>query len=271
MSSLREFVDYAHSLWPLAGAEQWDACGLVVGHNDQEIKKILLAVDAVSDTVNQACEINADLLLTHHPLLLRGITSVAEERYKGALVSQLIRSNIALLAAHTNADVVDEGVSSVIADKLGLTNVLPLSPSDVPGSGIGRVGDLVEPVSLGVLARSVADVLPATAGGVKVSGDYTQNVQRIALCGGAGDSLLGLDAVVQADVYITSDLRHHPAQEFREQARISGGPALIDVSHWASEWLWLEKAAEQISAAFPEIDVIVSDLRTDPWDFLVVQ
>jgi putative NIF3 family GTP cyclohydrolase 1 type 2 len=117
----------------------------------------------------------------------------------------------------------------------------------------------------------LADLLPNTAGGVKVSGDFTAAVNRVSLCGGAGDSLLSTEAVLGSDVYITSDLRHHPAQEAREQALVSGGPALIDVSHWASEWLWLDVAAQQLQAQFPDIDVEVSDLRTDPWDFLVVQ
>jgi len=92
-----------------------------------------------------------------------------------------------------------------------------------------------------------------------------------ALCGGAGDSLLAEPAVTGADVYITSDLRHHPAQESRERSLIVSGPALIDVSHWASEWLWLETAADQLRAALPSVEVLVSDERTDPWDFVVVQ
>lgn len=271
VSSLREVVDYAHTLWPLSGAEAWDAPGLVVGSDQQQVTKILLAVDAVSDTVQQAVEIGADLLLTHHPLLMRGVTSVAEERYKGALVSNLIRSNIALLAAHTNADVVANGVSDVIAQKLGLVATSPITSGVTPGTGIGRVGTLAEEQTLGSLARAIAELLPATAGGVKVSGDYNQVVSRVSLCGGAGDSLLGEEAVRSSDVYITSDLRHHPAQESREQSRISGGPALIDVSHWASEWLWLDAAAAQLSQYFPDIEVLVSDVRTDPWDFVVVQ
>ncbi len=93
----------------------------------------------------------------------------------------------------------------------------------------------------------------------------------VALCAGAGDSLLALAAVRAADVYITSDLRHHPASEFRENATIGGGPALLDVSHWASEWLWLDTAADQLRAELPGVTVTVSELRTDPWDFLVVQ
>jgi putative NIF3 family GTP cyclohydrolase 1 type 2 len=106
---------------------------------------------------------------------------------------------------------------------------------------------------------------------VRVAGDYAAPVQTVALCGGAGDSLLSNPAVRNADVYITSDLRHHPASEAREQARVGGGPALMDVSHWASEWLWLETAAAQLTRALPGVTVSVSELRTDPWDFVVMQ
>jgi putative NIF3 family GTP cyclohydrolase 1 type 2 len=114
-------------------------------------------------------------------------------------------------------------------------------------------------------------VLPPTAGGVRVAGDFDRPVRTVSLCGGAGDSLLQNPLVVASDVYITSDLRHHPASEARENARIAGGPALIDVSHWASEWLWLETAAAQLREALPSAQVTVSDVRTDPWDFAVVQ
>lgn len=271
MTTLRDVVLHAHTLWPLSGAEDWDTPGLVTGSLDQPIRRILLAVDAVSLTVEEAVDFQADLLLTHHPLLLRGITSVAEEVYKGSLLTQLIRGHVALLAAHTNADVVENGVSDVMAHKLGLRNTSPLVAGSTPLTGIGRVGDLSTTITLGQLARRLGALLPATAGGVKVSGEYTQPVRRVALCGGAGDSLLSADSVLGSDVYITSDLRHHPAQEFREQARLSGGPALIDIAHWAAEWLWLDTAAEQLRAAFPEMVITVSELRTDPWDFVVVQ
>jgi putative NIF3 family GTP cyclohydrolase 1 type 2 len=78
-------------------------------------------------------------------------------------------------------------------------------------------------------------------------------------------------AVLAADVFITSDLRHHPASEARENARLMRGPALVDVSHWASEWLWLEAASEELRTLLPEVTITVSELRTDPWDFAVVQ
>jgi putative NIF3 family GTP cyclohydrolase 1 type 2 len=105
---------------------------------------------------------------------------------------------------------------------------------------------------------------------VRVAGSYEQPVTTVALCAGAGDSLLSAPGVVAADVYLTSDLRHHPASEARERARLGRGPALIDISHWASEWLWLEVAAEQLRSALPGVAITVSELRTDPWDFAIV-
>lgn len=258
-------------LWPLDGAEAWDAPGFLVGTPNASVESIHLAVDAVAESVDEAIAMRADLLVVHHPLLLRGVTTVSEDRYKGAMVAKLIRANCALVAAHTNADVVESGTSGVFASLLGLTDVTPIAPSADPAQGIGRVGTLPEPTNLGQLARTLAELLPPTASGIRVAGDYNQPVQRVALCGGAGDSLLNAPAVLGADVYITSDLRHHPASESRANSAVSGGPALIDVSHWASEWLWLETAAAGLREALPEITVTVSDLRTDPWDFAIVQ
>lgn len=264
-------TEAAHDLWPLAGAEAWDAPGLVVGDPQAEVTAVHLAVDAVVETADEALEHGAQLLLVHHPLLLRGVTTVAEDRYKGAVIARLVRGGCGLLAAHTNADVVADGTSAVLARAIGLQNARPIAPSaSDPGLGLGRVGQLPEAVTLGELARRLQGVLPATAQGVRGAGDFHAEVQRVALCAGAGDSLLGHAEVVGADVYITSDLRHHPASEARENARVAGGPALLDVSHWAAEWLWLDAAANALRTALPELTVTVSELRTDPWDFALV-
>jgi dinuclear metal center YbgI/SA1388 family protein len=259
------------SLWPAAGAEGWDASGLVAGDAASQVARIHLAVDAVVDTIDEAIDLGADLVIAHHPLLLRGVTSIAEDRYKGAVLARLIRANCALLAAHTNADVVESGTSATLAARLGLASIRPIVAGESAATGIGRIGVLPVPTTLGRLARELGDILPPTAGGILASGNYDTPVSTIALCAGAGDAYLSDPGVLAADVYITSDLRHHPASEFRENARITGGPALIDVSHWASEWLWLETAAGQLRDALGDVTVTVSELRTDPWDFAVVQ
>lgn len=258
------------ALWPPSGAESWDAVGLVAGDPDAEVSAIHLAVDAVPDTVDETLECGAQLLLTHHPLLLRGVTSVAEDRYKGVVIGRLLRGGSALIAAHTNADIVARGTSAILAERLGLVDTRPIEAGPDPAIGLGRVGRLATSTTLGVLARTLADILPATAQGIRVAGEYGSEVTTVALCAGAGDSLLGHPAVVAADVYVTSDLRHHPASEARERARLGRGPSLIDISHWASEWLWLEVAAEQLRSVLPDVTVTVSELRTDPWDFAIV-
>ncbi|MBF4585910.1 Nif3-like dinuclear metal center hexameric protein [Curtobacterium sp. VKM Ac-2887] len=269
MPTLRELQAVIEDLWPAAGAESWDAVGLVAGDPDATVEHVHLAVDALPATAREAVELGAGLLLTHHPLLLRGVTTIAESTYKGSVLATLVRGGSALIAAHTNADVVTTGTSAVLADRIGLTDQRPLDAGADPATGIGRVGVLAEGTTLGALARKLVDLLPPTATGVRVSGDFDQPVRTVALCAGAGDSLLGHPAVLAADVYITSDLRHHPASEFREQALLGGGPALIDTSHWATEWLWLDVAAAQLRQA-AGVRVTVSDLRTDPWDFAVL-
>lgn len=263
--TLREVRNVAQALWPEEHAEPWDRVGLTSGDNASQVTKILLAIDAIRDTVDEAIDWGAHVLLTHHPLMLRGVHTVAEDTYKGSLIADLIRADCALLAAHTNADTPEGGVSDRIAQLIGLVHSSPIIPGESFMDGLGRVGNLTNPVSLRDFAHHVAQVMPGTASGIRVAGDLDRMVHRVALCGGAGDSLLDHPIVRGADVYLTSDLRHHPAQESLEQSRVSGGPGLIDVAHWASESLWLEGAAAQLRSELPGIEVRVSNINTDPW------
>lgn len=262
---LSEVVKHFESLWPANHAEEWDVVGLVSGSLKQEIKRVMLTVDVTAEVVAEAKSQNIDLILSHHPLLLRGVTNLAEESSKGSIVSELIRSNIALYSAHTNADSQPTGTSAVLAGAIGLTNTSVLAKSE-NGNGIGIIGDLS--ITLGDLALKLNQVLPATATGVRVAGDYQSEVKRVAVCAGAGDSYLQLALDSNADVYITSDLRHHPAQEILEQAKARGiSFGLIDISHWAAEYLWLAQAKKELQPT--GLEVVISDLRTDVFDFLV--
>lgn len=270
-TELTQLIDAFEGLWPTSDAEDWDRVGLVSGSKRQNIARVLLSVDVCSEVIGEAIDGSFDLILAHHPLLLRGVNSVNQETGKGNLLSRAIQQSIAIYSAHTNADIADPGVSSTLASALGLLDAKPLVPSRV-GLGIGRVGLLSEPVSLLEFARLVASVLPATATGVRVAGDHDRLIQRVALCAGAGDAYLETAADLNADVYVTSDLRHHVVQDQLERnIALGAGPAIIDVSHWAAEWLWLDQAAEQLSSLFPNIQFVVSAIRTDPWDFVVTQ
>ena len=140
-------------------------------------------------------------------------------------------------------------------------DVVELADPGTAATGSGRIGT-VEETTLEGFARKVAGALPATAHGVRVGGDPTRVVRRVAVCGGAGDFLLDAVRRTDADVYVTSDLRHHPASEFLEQ----GGPALVDVAHWAAEWTWLPVVAAKVTDALGDtVETRVSTLCTDPW------
>jgi dinuclear metal center YbgI/SA1388 family protein len=266
--TLESVLTQITTLWPESGAQEWDSPGLVVGSPQQVIESIHLVVDVTPETIAEAREAGANLIISHHPLLLKGVTSVAESTYKGHVVAELIRAGMALYSAHTNADVVPTGTSSRLADLMGVVNHEPLVPGSQPGHGVGRVGSLPTEMSLYELAVALGEVLPQTAVGPVIAGEPDARVTRVAVCAGAGDSLLQEPAVLGSDVYITSDLRHHPASEFREHAKLFGGPSLITISHFAAEWLWLDAAAEELRTLLG-VEVTVSDLNTDPWTFQI--
>ena len=266
--SLGKVLEVLEGLWPHEGAEEWDAPGLVVGNPQAQITSIHLMVDVTSESVNEALEQGADLIIAHHPLLLRGVTTVAESTYKGQVIAALIRGGCAFVTAHTNADAVPSGTSARLADLLELVDHHPLSEGVIPGHGLGRRGILQTPRTLYEVAVALGEILPHTAVGPVVSGDPEKIITTVSLCAGAGDSLVSHPEVLSSDVYITSDLRHHVASEASEQAKLHGGPALINISHFAAEWLWLDQAAEQLERELG-IAITVGDLNTDPWTFQV--
>ncbi|BEL09249.1 Nif3-like dinuclear metal center hexameric protein [Actinoplanes sichuanensis] len=257
-------VDALDARFPRSWAESWDRVGLVLGEFEHPVTRVLCVVDCVPETVDQAIELGADLIVAHHPLFLKPVSSIAPDTFKGALVHRLIRAGVALYTAHTNADVANPGVSDALAARLGLSGLRPLVPAEGAaagaGRGTGRIGELPEPLTLAALARLTAQRLPVTAAGVRAAGDPDALIRTVAVCGGAGDSFLSVAARSGADAYLCADLRHHPVSEHLA----SGGPALLDVAHWASERPWLDDVAAWLREVFP-VEVLVSDLDTDPW------
>jgi dinuclear metal center YbgI/SA1388 family protein len=262
-------------IYPPSSAADWDAVGLVCGDPSTPVQRILFAVDPTSAVVEEAKEYGAQLLVTHHPLFLRGVHGVATTTAKGRVVHELLGAGCALFVAHTNADAAAPGVSDALARVIGLEDLRPLvSEGDDSGiddagasTGIGRVGNLPTTVTLHELALIVAGALPATVQGVRAAGPEVAQVRRVAVCGGAGDTLFDAVRRSGADAFVTADLRHHPALEAREDS--DGPPWLVDVSHWASEWPWLAGCADRVIAALGSVhttvEVRVSTTRTDPW------
>lgn len=367
VTGLAELIEVLETAYPPRLAESWDSVGLVCGDPDDSVRRVLFAVDATAEVVDEAITWGAQALVVHHPLLLRGVDSVSADRPKGALLHRLIRSGCALFTAHTNADSADPGVSDALAEALGLTVRGPLQAKPVaavdiwavlvprehtervkdvlfaagagssgnyreaawtvtgtgqfrplPGAnpvlgsvgelervaedrieivappsaraavlaalraahpyeepayhvterarlsgglGLGRIGTLPRPQTLREFVAHAAAALPTTAWGVRAAGDPERVVRTVAVCGGAGDSLLDTVARLDVDAYLTADLRHHPADEHLRR----NGPALIDAAHWATEYPWCAQAEAVVRAGLPALETRVSGLRTDPW------
>ncbi|MDX3849600.1 Nif3-like dinuclear metal center hexameric protein [Streptomyces sp. AK02-01A] len=268
MPRLSEVLAALDALWPPERAQQWDAVGTVCGDPDATVTRVLFAVDPVQDIAEEAVTLGAQLIVTHHPLYLRGTTTVAASTFKGRVVHTLIKHDIALHVAHTNADSADPGVSDALAGALDLRIVRPLvpDPTDPAGRrGLGRVCELDRPATLGDFALRVAHRLPATAQGIRVAGDPDALVRTVAVSGGSGDSLFDEVRAAGVDAFLTADLRHHPASEAVQHSPLG----LIDAAHWATEWPWCEQAAAQLDEISDrhgwDLRVHVSKTVTDPW------
>lgn len=276
-TTLGAVVGTLEAVYPLAWAEDWDRVGLVLGERSAEVRRVLLAVDPTVSVAREAVERDAQLLVTHHPLLLRGASFLPADDGKGAVVTELIRAGIGLWCGHTNVDRSTRGTVGAWSTALDLQDPRPLIPGRETGEaaraahgstlfGLGAVGELPAPTTVGELTAQIAGIVPATARGIAHTGPADRPVRTVAVCPGAGDSFLGAATASGADVYITSDLRHHPALEHIEDAADpSAVPALIDVAHAASEALWLPLAKELLAETVPELEVLISEVPTDPW------
>jgi len=257
MTTLADLITALERAYPPELAESWDAIGLVCGDPDQPVTRAHACVDPVESTVDEAIAGGAQLIVAHHPLLLRGVHGVPANTPKGGIVHRLIRSGVALYCAHTNADAADPGVSDALAAALGLTVTGPL----VPGTGTGRIGTLPATEPLRAFTDRVASALPFVASGVRAAGDPDRPIRTVAVCGGAGDGFLD-DAVrpvsTRTSPLISGTIR--PGNTWPGRCA-----ALVDVAHWASEWPWCEQAAGILRGATGgTVDVFVSTRRTDP-------
>lgn len=271
MTTVRDIMGWLEDAYPPALAESWDRIGLDCGDPDAEVTTIGFAVDPTDSTVAEAVDRGAELLVTHHPLMLRGVTAIRFDEPKGRLVKAMLDAGLSHFCGHTNVDHAVNGASDALAAVLDLGDVVPLVPlAGTDAVGTGRVGVLPTPLTGEAVARRLSEALPRTATGIRVGGDAQRLVRRVAVVGGSGDSFLDAARAAGVDAYVTADLRHHVAQDFLAW---QDAPLLIDVAHMASEWVWLPWAQrlvrERAAADGVRLDTYVSTIVTDPWTLRV--
>jgi dinuclear metal center YbgI/SA1388 family protein len=243
MIFLRDIITEMEKIAPVELMDNWDNCGLMVGHPDDEISKVLLALDAPPAAAAHAAEHGYDAIITHHPLIFKPLMSLDFSQAKPQILRDLIKNNIAVYSAHTNLDRVEGGVSAALSEKLNLSIEKPLS------NGYGFISQ-VSPISLGEFAKKVQNALGLSY--IRFAGLQDKIIQKVAVCGGSGGD--ELEAVIRAgcDVFVTGDLRSHVAQE-----ALMAGVALIDGTHYATEAPVLDVLRTRLAAAFPSLHIKV--------------
>jgi dinuclear metal center YbgI/SA1388 family protein len=234
---LRNILDLLEEIAPARLAEPWDNPGLQVGSYSQKIKKIFVGLDATPESLQSTYKRNAQLLLTHHPLIFKPISRFDIDTFPGNIILEAGKRGISIVAAHTNLDVAREGINYILADLLGLQRVEVLQEMNgFEGAGLGRIGDLRKSNTLSEVLKKLKGILGAEK--LRVVGRADLNISRIAVVGGSGASLLSLASQKGADMLLTGDVGYHHAMEAE-----SLGIVLIDGGHFHTE-----KAAFRIFA-----------------------
>ena len=240
---LQDIINIIESVAPLSYQEDWDNSGLQVGNRNAEIKAALLTVDVTESVVNEAILLGCDLIISHHPLLFRGLKQLTGSTPQERCVEQAIRHNIAIYSAHTSMDSYLHGVSGRMAEKLGVDNYRILIPSagDIQ-VGLGVIGELQEAMDNEAFVAHVANVFAAPSAPVRWVEGAKKTVKKVAICGGAGAEFVEQAIAQGADAYISADFKYHELQSAYQRITV------VDMDHWVSEHFTREIFEELLSA-----------------------
>ena len=252
--TIKEITDYLDLCLHPEYQESYDNSGFLLGDPSSECCGVLTALDLTPEVVDEAINLNVNLIATHHPLIFGGVKRITTDTLLGSLIHKLIRNNIAVYAAHTNLDNLKEGVNGLLANILGLENCSILRPMQGQPStdiGAGMIGSLPFPLPAEACLEQVKACLGLPV--LRVGGIVNPVVSRVAICGGSGSFLID-DAVAQkADLYLTGDLKYHDFQH------ASGLVTLADIGHFESEQHTKELIYSLISKKFCNFACFVSE------------
>lgn len=251
----REIMAVIEEAYPAECALSWDNSGLLAGRDDKEVETIYVALDADDEAVSGAVRAHADMLVTHHPLIFGGVKRVTNGDFIGKRLLELIRNDISCYAMHTNYDV--RKMADLSCEKLGLLQgeVLEVTGARADGQeeGIGKIAD-VKPRSLGELCQQVKEAFHLDT--VKVFGELSGQVKRVAVCPGSGKSVIGEAVSRGADVLITGDIGHHEGIDALAQ-----GMAVIDAGHYGVEHIFIEDMREYLEKKIPGVKVEAAPVK----------
>ena len=280
---LKEIKSFLEGMAPLAVQESWDNSGLQIGCSDKDIHKVMVCLDLTEAVLDEAEAIGADLVISHHPLIFKGLKSISGSTYQERCVRKAILSDIAVYSAHTSLDNILGGVNHKIASLLGLSSLRWLDSGEsaegcdekcvgateekcgradavARASGSGLIGELKEPVAASEFLSAVKTIFSVKA--LKHSPlSSTTTIRSIALCGGAGAFLLPQAVAKGADCFISGEFHYHDY--------FDPGTLLIELGHYESEQFTQDLLKESLEKAFPELEIVKTSVNTNPQEWLI--
>lgn len=247
-----KIIEKLEELSPSSFAAGWDNVGLIVGRCEKEIKRIVIALDPSDDVIEQAVAMEADMLLTHHPMIFKPIKKIHSGHFIGRRLIKLIQNDISYYVMHTNFDIM--GMADAAADELGLRSreVLETTYEDeISKEGFGRIGGLLRQMSLEECALFVKERFKTRA--VKVFGNLELPVERVAISPGSGKSMIKSALDARAEVLITGDIDHHDGMD-----AVAQGLAIIDAGHFALEHIFVSYMKEYLQRECKELEIFAA-------------
>lgn len=243
--------------------ESWDNSGIQISTGKMEIGKILTSLELTDEVVEEAIREDADMIITHHPLIFGGIKRVDFRDPVGSMILKLINAGISVYSSHTPFDKIEGGNNDYLAELIGLRDISGFTDGNEVDM-IGRIGILQHPMMLSSVVDLLAQQLNIDSNEIRFVGDPNQMITTVGLCTGAGADLMDLAAANGCQLFITGDLKYHDAQNAKAK-----GIAVIDAGHYGTEKSFADNFADKLrSVAGDRLEVVESKVDIDPFEFL---
>lgn len=248
----REIMQVIEAAYPREAALDFDNVGLLAGRAEKEVERVYIALDATDAVIDHAIKAGADMLITHHPLIFSPLKKITDEDFISRRIVKLIQNDISYYAMHTNYDVL--GMAELSEKILGIqdTEVLDVTmEKEGKPEGIGRIGKLEKPMTLEECCVYVKHKL--NLGSLKVFGDMSAEVSRLAISPGSGKTAVPAALAKGADVLVTGDIGHHDGLDAVEQ-----GLAIIDAGHYGTEYIFIDDMKHFLEEKLPVLEVVTT-------------
>lgn len=258
-----KLINIMETIAPPHLKESYDNVGLMVGDREADVTKILVALDCTLEVVEEARELGAELILSHHPLLFRKPSTITTDTLLGKKIIELIKNDIALYSSHTNWDSVKDGINDEFVAYLGFGEGEIMAKNPVESTaGIGRMVKLDKEMTLSQVMETVKEKLQLTS--IRFAGDLNKTIKSIAFINGSGQDFMDMAVKRGADLIITGDTTYHFVSDYSEM-----GLCIMDVGHFNSEWPIVVKLSEEIKKELEGdgVEVVISKRVRDPYNF----